>query len=480
MLHERSPLIIKIHKIIDFFLVMISFITAYQIKWLLPTDLFGAMSVNPNYYLVLMLIMVVSYATFQFSGLYDSFRDQRFKEILFKIFKAVAISLMIVTFLLYLVEQERISRLLLILFATILTIFLIISKSIIFYTNLYYRRHDQNLKRILIIGSRMRAVELIKAVLGKEDSGYKVIGCLEKIEEADRVGVAVYGNIETIGTLSDYNELLLERTIDEIIFVIPLSEIEHVSDYIHFAEELGVGVRIMPDFQIKKIMYNPENAKISFELFAGVPTISLSSVPNVEGALLFKSFLDYLGASIGLLLLSPLFLIIALLIKLTSNGPVFFFQERSGLNGRKFQLIKFRTMINNAEDLKVKLVGDNEVDGPVFKIQNDPRITSVGKILRKTSLDELPQFINVLRGEMSLVGPRPPLPAEVIQYETWQRRKLSMKPGLTCIWQVGGRNEIDFENWMRMDLEYIDNWSILLDFKILLLTVKEVLSAKGS
>lgn len=175
----------------------------------------------------------------------------------------------------------------------------------------------------------------------------------------------------------------------------------------------------------------------------------------------------------------PIFLLIILLIKATSKGPAFFIQERCGLYGRTFSLIKFRTMVNNAEQLKEKLQKDNEADGPVFKIHHDPRITRLGKFLRKTSLDELPQLLNVLLGHMSLVGPRPPLPDEVKKYEPWQRRRLSMKPGLTCTWQVNGRNTLNFERWMRLDLEYIDQWSLTLDTKILLKTIKEVFSFHG-
>ncbi|MCI5157516.1 MAG: sugar transferase, partial [Candidatus Electrothrix sp. AUS1_2] len=201
--------------------------------------------------------------------------------------------------------------------------------------------------------------------------------------------------------------------------------------------------------------------------------------PQRKNALLVKDIIDYSLAGLGVLIFSPLFLIIILLIKATSEGPAFFIQQRCGLYGRTFPLIKFRTMVKDAEKLKAKLQKENEADGPVFKIAHDPRITPVGTFLRKTSLDELPQLLNVLMGHMSLVGPRPPLPEEVKKYEPWQRRRLSMKPGLTCIWQVNGRNTINFERWMHLDLEYIDQWSLTLDSKILLKTFKEVVSFHG-
>jgi exopolysaccharide biosynthesis polyprenyl glycosylphosphotransferase len=190
---------------------------------------------------------------------------------------------------------------------------------------------------------------------------------------------------------------------------------------------------------------------------------------------------DVVCAGLGLLLLSPLLILTALLIKIEDpKGGVFFGQERSGLYGLTFKMWKFRSMVSNAEELREKLEAENEMDGPVFKIKNDPRITRVGRFLRKSSIDELPQLWNVLTGDMSLVGPRPPIPAEVEKYERWQMRRLSMRPGITCIWQVSGRNNIDFDTWMKLDLQYIDNWTLFLDLKLLLKTLPVVLLRRGA
>lgn len=178
-------------------------------------------------------------------------------------------------------------------------------------------------------------------------------------------------------------------------------------------------------------------------------------------------------------MISPVFLIIAVAIKFEDGGTVFFKQERVGLNGRSFPMFKFRTMVANAEALQASLLGLNEQTGPVFKIKADPRVTRVGWFLRKTSFDELPQFFNVLRGEMSVVGPRPPIPSEVEMYERWQKRRLSMKPGITCTWQVSGRNNIQFEEWMKLDLEYIDNWSLSQDMILVVKTIKVMLLGTG-
>jgi lipopolysaccharide/colanic/teichoic acid biosynthesis glycosyltransferase len=181
-----------------------------------------------------------------------------------------------------------------------------------------------------------------------------------------------------------------------------------------------------------------------------------------------------------LVLLAPLFVIVALLVVLTSRGPVFFAQERVGRHGQPFKMLKFRSMVRDAEALQAGLMDRNEQTGPVFKIERDPRITSAGRLLRKFSLDELPQFINVLRGDMSIVGPRPPLPGEVAKYESWQRRRLSVPPGITCVWQVSGRNDTSFEKWMYLDMQYIDHWSLMKDVKLILKTLPVVLSGRGA
>lgn len=196
---------------------------------------------------------------------------------------------------------------------------------------------------------------------------------------------------------------------------------------------------------------------------------------------MIKRSLDIIISSVLLMCFLPFILLISFLIKITSEGSVFFRQRRVGLKGKYFTLYKFRTMLKNAEALKAQLLHMNVMEGPVFKIHKDPRATWIGQFLRRTSLDELPQLYNVLRGDMSIVGPRPPLPLEVNQYEEWQMRRLSVRPGLTCLWQVNGRNKINnFNQWMELDLQYIDNWSLLLDFKIFIKTIYVVLSGRGA
>jgi len=276
-------------------------------------------------------------------------------------------------------------------------------------------------------------------------------------------------------------KILREQVVDELIFAIPLKEINRADKYFALAEEIGVPVRIIADWQIYGLMYRPEIATTRNEEFLGLLTMILSTTSPWRKELLVKGVFDHVFSGTALILLFPLFLIISLSIKLCSKGPIFFKQERCGLNGRKFMVYKFRTMVADAEVKRQELDALNEMDGPVFKIKGDPRIIPfVGSLLRKTGLDELPQLINVLKGEMSLIGPRPPLPTEVKRYEIWQRRRLSMKPGLTCFWQITpNRNEVRFEQWMKMDLKYIDNWSLWLDLKILSQTFWVVLTGAG-
>jgi exopolysaccharide biosynthesis polyprenyl glycosylphosphotransferase len=239
-------------------------------------------------------------------------------------------------------------------------------------------------------------------------------------------------------------------------------------------EELGIRTRVAMNIFPNRV------ARLEVEELEGVPFLTFTTTPSNEAQLASKRILDVAVSMMLLVLTMPVLLIAALAIRLTSPGSILFKQERIGLNGRIFTLYKFRTMIDNAHELRGEVNHLNEMTGPVFKAKDDPRVTPIGRWLRKFSLDEVPQLWNVLKGDMSLVGPRPPIPEEVASYHRWHRRRLSMKPGLTCLWQVSGRNDIDFDRWMQLDLQYIDNWSPSLDLKILLRTIPAVLSGKGA
>jgi exopolysaccharide biosynthesis polyprenyl glycosylphosphotransferase len=274
--------------------------------------------------------------------------------------------------------------------------------------------------------------------------------------------------------LDSVGGILQNHVVDEVIFAVNLQELARLEPVMQHCADLGIRTRVQLEF------LPAAYSRIYLENFRDVQLLSLSSAPDSELRLFFKRVIDVVLSAASLVVFLPVLLTIAVLIRITSPGPVLFRQTRCGLGGRRFMLYKFRSMINDAEQMRAELHQLNELDGPVFKISDDPRITPVGRGLRRFSLDELPQLWNVFRGDMSFVGPRPAVPEEVDQYEDWQRRRLRMRPGLTCTWVLEGRSHVDFNRWMQLDLKYIDNWSLWLDAKIFVRTIPIVLSGRGA
>ena len=272
--------------------------------------------------------------------------------------------------------------------------------------------------------------------------------------------------------------------LESVLRQLPVGEVFIANNHLAHADEMQKVVKMCErfgvPFALPANMFRLERARPLLSHGVTDGYVHYQSVQAKPVQFAFKRFFDIASSGLALWCLAPLLLIVAALVKLTSRGPVLFRQQRVGLHGKPFGMLKFRTMVENAEALKAQLAAQNEMDGPVFKMKHDPRITRIGRFLRKFSIDELPQLINVLRGDMSVVGPRPPVPNEVLKYEPWQRRRLSVRPGLTCIWQVSGRNEISFEQWMYMDLQYIDNWSFKKDVELVLKTFPVVLTGRGA
>ncbi len=278
-----------------------------------------------------------------------------------------------------------------------------------------------------------------------------------------------------LGMIEDLERVLHDRAVGEVYFAASvLRHAEVMEAAIHVCERYGVS------FALPTSPFRFDRARLKYEKAAPSGYLHYVTYEHKPIETAIKRVFDVFASALALLLLAPLFIVVAGLIKLGSRGPVFFPQERVGLHGRHFYMLKFRSMVENADALRVELEAQNEQSGPVFKITQDPRVTSIGRFIRKFSIDELPQLINVLRGEMSIVGPRPPLPKEVEKYEPWQRRRLSVRPGITCVWQVSGRNEISFERWMYLDMQYIDHWSFKEDIKLILKTIPTVLSGRGA
>ena len=479
MLKEQNKIIQSTNKLIDLGLTIFAFILSYYIKkYYLPFG-FKGLALAPNYYTVLLLIIIIWFAVFQTSGIYSSLRRMSLRMISWKVLSSVCISFILLTFCLYILHIHAVSRAMLLIFVSLDLIFLSSNKALVYYVLKKARKSGYNFRNILVVGRKERSIDVLKAIQKRTDSGYKVVGCLDI--DKTYVGSEVVPGVKVLDSVDNLEEVLKNTVVDELLFAMPLKLINNADKYIILAEDMGVNVRFMPDWQIHGLLYKPEIATAKFENFLDVPTMALNMTPIDSGAILIKNIFDYSATLIGILLISPLFLLIATMIKIFSRGPVFYSQKRFGKNGRIFNVYKFRTMIVGADQMLDDLKEMNEADGPAFKIEKDPRIIPfIGTFLRKTSLDELPQLFNVLKGEMSLVGPRPPIIEEVDEYALWQRRRLSMKPGLTCVWQISpNRNDISFENWMRMDLQYIDKWSLLLDAKILVKTAGAVVFGSG-
>lgn len=335
------------------------------------------------------------------------------------------------------------------------------------------RAHGRNMRQVIVIGANSRTRELIRTIEANPHYGYHAIGILE--DEPDRCRMLEEFNIPLLGKFESLEQVLTQHVIDEVFIGLPVSSrYETIQSMAHLCEGVGVGVRLIAD------LFPLRLATSRFQKIEHIPILALTTVPENQAQLMLQRTTDIVVSGVALLILSPLFILTAILIRLDSPGPVFFLQERVGQNQRKFKMIKFRSMVANAEQLRRQVEKLNEADGPIFKARHDPRMTRVGQFIRKYSIDELPQLMNVLVGHMSLVGPRPPLPNEVAQYSWNQRRRLSVKPGMTGLSQVRGRSDLSFRETVDLDLAYIDQWSLWLVFRILVQTIPAVLRGRGA
>ena len=374
-----------------------------------------------------------------------------------------------IEFLPFILDTDHLQKFIIV-FGLVDLVALVIFKAVFYYSMLFLRRSGYNTRHLIIVADTT-SIKFINYFIRSKDWGYKIEAILSPDPEFEfkHEGISVIKNVDNLKTF------ITKNTVDDIFYCLPIEDTRcDLQQLIVDAEEIGVTLHIMQQSYLESLI---RGKKIKNGLNNNC--LTHSKIPTNYMMLKLKDVFDLLFSIMVLTAVTPLILLIAFEIWLEDGGPVFFKQERVGMNGRLFNLYKFRTMVVNAEAMIPELLNRNEMDGPVFKIGNDPRITHVGRFLRKTSLDELPQFYNVIKGEMSVVGPRPPLLREVVQYERSQLRRLSLKPGITCIWQVSGRNSISFSEWIQLDLKYIDSWSMLLDFKIMLKTVGVIFKATG-
>lgn len=469
MFQEQYALIKKFILCLDAALVAASFAVAYMLRDYASLRYLHPIPPLADYLQLLIMLVPLWIMLLKGFGAYDSMREKGFAHIFWSVFEGALVGTLACAAMAFLLNFEFVSRSFLLLFFGAAGFSLLLEKFLLFLALRKVWKKGMDQRVMLVVGSGPRAHKFADVIQSHPEWG---VGILGFIDEPELMGKAV-GKGSVIGTFEDMAQILDENVVDEVVFIMPRQWFDRLGTYVEICEKIGVKATIAVDF------FDTAIAKPGVREIEGIPLLTFDSTPRDFVYLSMKRLLDFAGCAFGLILISPIFFLIALAIKITSRGPVFFSQTRCSLRGRPFKILKFRTMVVDAEARMKELRKLNELEGPAFKMKNDPRITKVGRFLRKTSLDELPQLINVLKGDMSLVGPRPPLPSEVERYERWQRRRLSMRPGITCIHEVVARNNKDFNFWMKLDLEYIDNWCFSLDLKIIARTFLTVVRGTG-
>lgn len=468
MLKQQSKLLNKIAIFLDLTAVLAAFFLAFHVRsqWVGLNHLY-------DYLWILLAILPTWYFLLLYYGFYASLRVRLLGFILASLLKVHVIGGIIITSIIYLAEPAGVSRGLIGFFLLFSYLFIGSGRVILKQVLSLIRRQGHNYRNILIVGTETKARDFVRLLQAHADWGLRVVGFLQ-LQNEPLLKVLLGFNV--LGQLGALKEVCKFYAIDEVVFCLPKEYMGDINDHLCDLEEVGITVRMVIDF------YDVPRSKMEFTFFHDeIPMLTFYSKAFDAGQLFLKRCLDIVGALAGLFATMLLFPFIALAIKIDSPGPLLFCQKRVGENGRIFKCWKFRSMYPDAEKRKKELLHLNEMSGAIFKIKDDPRITRVGKILRKTSLDELPQFWNVLKNEMSMVGTRPPTPEEVANYEDWHRKRICIKPGITGLWQVSGRNQIqDFDEVVRLDLEYIERWTFWLDIKILFRTLWVVFTRSGS
>jgi exopolysaccharide biosynthesis polyprenyl glycosylphosphotransferase len=468
MLRQQARFFNRFTIFCDLVAVALSFFLAHWIRSpqeiLLPVP----------YYLWIFLVILPSwYFLLSHYRFYESIRTRPITQVLMSLVSIHLIGGVVVTSAIYLVDPQGFSR-------GLVGLFLLFSLAILGIEKIaqkcvlgYIRRRGYNFRQILVVGTDDKARRFIDLLDEHADWGLRIAGILRL---ADTEEVEEVRGHKVLGTLDQLIDTCMTTTVDEVVFCVPPKQLHNGENYTGILENMGITVRMVLD------VVERSRARRELSLFHGtMPILTIYPMAFDTGQMFLKRCIDVAGSLAGLLMTGIAFPFIAAAIKMDSRGPVLFGQARVGENGRIFRCWKFRSMYADAETRKRELLPRNELNGAVFKIRHDPRITRVGRFLRRSSLDELPQFWNILRGEMSLVGTRPPTPDEVERYENWHRKRICIKPGLTGLWQVSGRNRItDFDEIARLDIKYIENWSLWLDLKILFKTLQVLMIGQGS
>lgn len=458
----------------DLVIIFVAFALAYylryQLQWFRDVDPAYYTTFVPYLPLAAMLTALVMLA-FIIEGVYRPRRNATLVDEIYAVINGATTGFVVMVFIVFFWRPLVYSRLIFV-YATALIILLLITARVLRRLALAsLRRQGAGMDRVLIVGAGEEGLRVLRHLVARPELGYQVVGFVD--DDLER-GSADIGRIKALGRIDALPDLIQSHDLDEVVITLPSQEHRRILELVETCLRSDVRPRIVPD------LFQMSLSRVQVDDVAGIPMLSPHSTELSGWARAFKRFVDIVGSTLGLLVLSPLLALISLAIRLDTPGSPIFRQMRVGRNGRYFPVYKFRSMVQDAEKIRSQLTHLNEADGPLFKIRDDPRTTRVGRFLRRTSLDELPQLWNVLRGDMSLVGPRPALPEEVAGYAEWHRQRLATAPGMTGLWQVSGRSDLPFEEMILLDIYYIENWSPLLDASILMRTVPKVLFRTGA
>ncbi|GAB1404973.1 MAG: sugar transferase [Lentimicrobiaceae bacterium] len=467
MIADREDLSSKTLTVIVTITTLLVFIASFFLLRLFKN---GELTYTTEYLTLLLLMMPVWLYGLELTNLTRFYRVRDITIIFTESLIFIASSTLLLAALVVLLKLETIDLSILLIFGVLEIVVL----NLMLMTTYFYQKNllDKGMTtRNIILVADENCIEFTEKIMLHNEWGLRLV----TIISSSQLVHEIFGSrVKVIEQIHSLPYLLKNNIVDEVFYCKNDINQEELRNLVFACEEIGVVFRLQSAF------FKMASTQTQLNYFDNVPFLTFTNTPANKTAHQWKAVFDIVGSAFILFIWSPVLLIITLLIKFNSPGPVIFKQRRIGLRGREFNIYKFRTMVQDAERLRPLLEAQNEMDGPVFKIKNDPRITAIGRILRKTGLDEVPQFFNVLKGDMSLVGPRPPLPSEVAQYERWQLRRLSMRPGITCIWQISpNRNKITFDEWMKLDLQYIDSWSLKIDFLLLLKTFQAVIRGSG-
>jgi len=451
--------------------LLLAYWVRYELQWLRDVSYYHPLSTYLPFAFLFTALMLLS---FRVDRVYQDWRGRRWLDQVYHIINAATKSVVVLfaaTFFLDIFRPFGYSRALFLQAGLIVIPLLSLARVAQGRIEAWLRTRGIGVVRVIIVGAGEVGRTVMRTIVARPELGYQVVGFVDDNPEKGQTDI---GPFKGLGSLRNLPWLIDTESVDEVIITLPWMYHRKIMSVVRECERRQVSSSIVPD------LFQMSLSRVDVDDLGGVPLIGVKEVGFGKGALLVKRAMDVVGAAAGLVLGAPLLALIAVAIRLDSPGSIIFRQTRVGAGGRRFQIYKFRSMYEGAES-EVELLRDlNEADGPLFKIQDDPRLTRVGRFLRRTSLDELPQLWNVLRGEMSLVGPRPPIPAEVAGYKAWHEKRLEVRPGMTGLWQVSGRSLLSFDEMVLLDIYYIENWSLWLDLKILLRTVPQVLFGNGA